>query len=45
MDEDDYALSKLARTVFGTNDLDHRRDEGAGSAEATIASRPRARTR
>jgi NADH-quinone oxidoreductase subunit G len=23
-DEDAYALSKLARTVFGTNDLDHR---------------------
>ena len=39
MDEDYYALSKLARTVFGTNDLDHRRDEGAGSAEAMIASR------
>ena len=31
MDEDYYALSKLARTVFGTNDLDHRRDEGDGS--------------
>jgi NADH-quinone oxidoreductase subunit G len=41
MDEDYYALSKMARTVFGTNDLDHRRDEGAGSAEATIASRAR----
>jgi NADH-quinone oxidoreductase subunit G len=39
MDEDYYALSKLARTVFGTNDLDHRRDEGAGLAEAMIASR------
>jgi NADH-quinone oxidoreductase subunit G len=24
-DEDAYALSKLARTAFGTNDLDHRR--------------------
>jgi NADH-quinone oxidoreductase subunit G len=24
-DEDAYALSRLARTVFGTNDLDHRR--------------------
>ena len=23
-DEDSYAMSKLARTVFGTNDLDHR---------------------
>jgi NADH-quinone oxidoreductase subunit G len=32
MDEDYYALSKLARTVFGTNDLDHRRDEGTGIA-------------
>ncbi len=39
MDEDYYALSKLARTVFGTNDLDHRRDDGAGFAEETIASR------
>ncbi len=39
MDEDYYALSKLARTVFGTNDLDHRRDEGAGFAEEMIASR------
>jgi NADH-quinone oxidoreductase subunit G len=38
MDEDYYALSKLARTVFGTNDLDHRRDGGAGFAEETIAS-------
>jgi len=33
MDEDYYALSKLARTVFGTNDLDHRRDEGAGTGD------------
>jgi len=39
MDEDYYALSKLARTVFGTNDLDHRRDEGAGWVESAIASR------
>ena len=38
MDEDYYALSKLARTVFRTNDLDHRRDLGAGLAEASIAS-------
>lgn len=39
MDEDYYTLSKLARTVFGTNDLDHRRDEGAGFAvESQIAS-------
>jgi NADH-quinone oxidoreductase subunit G len=37
MDEDYYALSKLARTVFRTNDLDHRRDHGAGSAEGAIA--------
>jgi NADH-quinone oxidoreductase subunit G len=39
MDEDYYALSKLARTVFNTNDLDHRRDDGAGFAEDWIASR------
>jgi NADH-quinone oxidoreductase subunit G len=38
MDEDYYALSKLARTVFGTNDLDHRREDG-GMAEERIASR------
>jgi NADH-quinone oxidoreductase subunit G len=38
MDEDYYALSKLARTVFATNDLDHRRDHGAGFAEDAIAS-------
>ncbi len=38
MDEDYYALSKVARTVFHTNDLDHRRDAGAGIAEAAIAS-------
>jgi NADH-quinone oxidoreductase subunit G len=38
MDEDYHALSKLARTVFRTNDLDHRRDFGAGSAEDAIAA-------
>src|SRR5262245_42810212 len=38
MDEDYFALSKLARTVFRTNDLDHRRDQGAGLAEAAIAA-------
>src|SRR5688500_14082512 len=37
MDEDYYALSKLARTVFRTNDLDHRRDHGAGVVEGAIA--------
>ena len=34
MDEDYYALSKLARTVFRTNDLDHRRAGGIGAASA-----------
>jgi NADH-quinone oxidoreductase subunit G len=38
MDEDYFALSKLARTVFRTNDLDHRRDFGAGSSEPSIAA-------
>jgi NADH-quinone oxidoreductase subunit G len=38
MDEDYYALSKLARTVFKTNDIDHRRDEGAGFIEEAIAT-------
>jgi NADH-quinone oxidoreductase subunit G len=40
MDEDYFALSKLARTVFNTNDLDHRRDAGAGDGEAVIARAP-----
>jgi NADH-quinone oxidoreductase subunit G len=38
MDEDYYALSKLTRTVFRTNDLDHRRDHGAGFVEDAIAA-------
>ena len=40
MDEDYYALSKLARTVFRTNDLDHRRGRGAPMAELFAARRP-----
>jgi NADH-quinone oxidoreductase subunit G len=43
MDEDYYALSKLARTVVGTNDLDHRRDDGS-DAEAYAARHPMAVT-
>ena len=39
MDEDCFALSKLARAVFGTNDLDHRRVDG-GAAERFAAARP-----
>jgi NADH-quinone oxidoreductase subunit G len=39
MDEDAYALSKLARTVLRTNDLDHRRDDG-GEGERFAACRP-----
>ncbi len=39
-DEDAYALSKLARTVIGTNDLDHRRAFHGGRAEALAASGP-----
>ncbi len=39
MDEDYYALSKLARTVFRTNDLDHRRHDG-GAAELVAAGVP-----
>jgi len=37
-DEDYYALSKLARTVFGTNDLDHRRHFHGGVAEELEAA-------
>jgi NADH-quinone oxidoreductase subunit G len=44
MDEDYYALSKLARTVFGTNDLDHRRASGAVEAERQAAATPMAVT-
>ncbi len=40
MDEDYYALSKLARTVFKTNDLDHRRGSGAPKAELFAARAP-----
>jgi NADH-quinone oxidoreductase subunit G len=40
MDEDAYALSKLARTVFRTNDLDHRRGSGASAAESFAARHP-----
>ncbi len=41
MDEDYYALSKLARTVFRTNDLDHRRGGvGAPAAERAVAANP-----
>jgi len=42
-DEDAYALSKLARTVFRTNDLDHRREDG-GAAEVVAAAAPLAVT-
>ncbi|HWL91634.1 MAG TPA: NADH-quinone oxidoreductase subunit NuoG [Actinomycetota bacterium] len=40
MDEDYYALAKLARTVFKTNDLDHRRGSGAPVAERSAARAP-----
>ena len=38
-DEDAYALSKFARTVFGTNDLDHRRDDGAAARRGARRAR------
>jgi NADH-quinone oxidoreductase subunit G len=37
-DEDAYALSKLARTVFNTNDLDHRRHLEGGVLELLWAA-------
>jgi NADH-quinone oxidoreductase subunit G len=37
-DEDHYALSKLARVVFGSNDLDHRRTFHGGHAEVASAA-------
>ncbi len=36
-DEDAYALSKVARTAFVTNDLDHRREFAGGEAERLAA--------
>jgi NADH-quinone oxidoreductase subunit G len=39
-DEDAYVLSKLARTVFATNDLDHRRSFNGGRAEEVAAGVP-----
>jgi NADH-quinone oxidoreductase subunit G len=44
LDEDAYVLSKLARTVFGTNDLDHRRTFHGGHAEELAAASPLATT-
>ncbi len=40
LDEDAYALSKVARVAFGTNDLDHRRTTHGGHAELLAASSP-----
>jgi NADH-quinone oxidoreductase subunit G len=40
MDEDYFALSKLTRTVFRTNDLDHRRAGGPETAERVAAGAP-----
>jgi len=37
MDEDAYALAKLARTVLGTNDLDHRRVPQPASVDRRAA--------
>jgi NADH-quinone oxidoreductase subunit G len=44
LDEDAYALSKLARVAFGTNDLDHRRTTHGGHAEMLSAASPLATT-
>jgi NADH-quinone oxidoreductase subunit G len=44
LDEDAYALSKLARTAFGTNDIDHRRTPYGGQAEELAAATPLATT-
>jgi NADH-quinone oxidoreductase subunit G len=38
MDEDYFALSKLARVAFRTNDLDHRRTFNGGHAEEVAAA-------
>jgi NADH-quinone oxidoreductase subunit G len=44
LDEDAYAIAKLARTVLATNDLDHRRWPDGGFAEDTVAATPMAVT-
>jgi NADH-quinone oxidoreductase subunit G len=44
LDEDAYALSKLARVAFRTNDLDHRRTFHGGRAEQIAAAAPMATT-
>ena len=43
LDEDAYALSKLARTVLRTNDLDHRRAPHGGVGRAALGRRRRRR--
>ena len=43
MDEDYYALSKLARTVLRTNDLDHRRAARARDGGACVGRAARCR--
>ena len=43
-DEDAYALSKLARVAFATNDLDHRRMFHGGTAELLAAAAPMSTT-
>jgi len=40
LDEDAYALSKLARVAFDTNDVDHRRTFHGGQAEEVAAAAP-----
>jgi len=40
LDEDAYALAKVARTVFGSNDVDHRRGFHGGLAEELAAAQP-----
>ena len=44
LDEDAYALAKLARVTFATNDLDHRRTFLGGRAEMLAATAPLATT-
>ena len=39
-DEDAYAIAKLARTVFRTHDVDHRRIDTGGAAERAVAATP-----
>jgi len=44
LDEDSYALSRFARTVLGTNDVDARLNAGGADEDAVLRALPRSET-